>query len=207
MLDATIKPLINPWLERAARKLVRFGCTANGVTVFGLLLGLVAALCIASGQFFAGLALVLISRIFDGLDGALARLTAPTDYGGFLDITLDFVFYGAIPLAFIIADPSANALAGATLIFSFYVNGASFLAFAVMAEKRGLAADERGTKSFFFSTGLTEATETIIAFVLFCLFPQWFAPLAFIFAAMCVYTAVSRIVLARKSLDQTEDRA
>jgi len=207
MLDASLKPLIEPWLNRVARRLVCLGLTANTITVCGLVVGLVAAAFIAFGLYVAGLILILASRMLDGLDGAVARLNTPTDYGGFLDITLDFVFYGVIPLAFVIADPSSNALAGATLIFSFYVNGASFLAYAVMVEKRGLTSSQRGSKSFFFSTGLTEATETIVAFMLFCLFPQWFAPLAWIFAGLCFYTALSRIVLSRKALDQTIDKA
>jgi phosphatidylglycerophosphate synthase len=129
----------------------------------------------------------------------VARLEGKTDYGGFLDIVLDFVFYGAIPLGFVLLDPAANAVAGAVLIFTFYVNGASFLAFAVMAERRGLSSDARGEKSIFFTTGLAEATETILLFVAFCLLPASFATLAYVFAALTAYTAVSRIVLARRS--------
>ena len=49
----------------------------------------------------------------------------------------DFVFYGAIPMAFIMADPGQNAVAGAVLLLSFYINGASFLAYGLIAEKRG----------------------------------------------------------------------
>ena len=99
------------------------------------------------------------------------------------------------------ADPAANAVAGAALIFSFYVNGGSFLAYAVMAEKRGLKTEERGEKSLFFTTGLAEATETIAFFVAFCLFPAWFSVLAGIFAVLCLYTATSRILLAARALD------
>ena len=112
---------------------------------------------------------------------------------------LDFAFYGLVPLGFVLADPSANSVAGAVLILSFYVNGASFLAYAVMAEKRGLSTDARGEKSLFFTTGLAEATETIAFFVAFCVFPEWFAVLAFVFAALCFYTAVSRIVIAART--------
>ena len=135
-------------------------------------------------------------RLGDGLDGAVARIRGKTDFGGYLDIVLDFLFYGAIPVGFAILDPGANALAAAILVLSFYVNGASFLAFAIMAEKRGLSTEARGQKSLFFTTGLAEATETIAFFVAFCLFPGWFAALAYVFAAICFYTALSRIVLA-----------
>ena len=125
------------------------------------------------------------SRLGDGLDGALARIRGKTDLGGYLDIVLDFVFYGAIPLGFVIADPQANAVAGAVLIFSFYVNGASFLAYSIIAEKRKMETSVRGEKSIFFTAGLAEATETIAVFVAFCLFPAWFPQIAYTFAAVC----------------------
>jgi phosphatidylglycerophosphate synthase len=146
-----------------------------------------------------GLVLILLSRLGDSLDGAVAKVNGRTDFGGYLDIVLDFVFYGAVPLGFVVADPAANALAGAALIFSFYVNGASFLAYAIMAEKRKMKTVARGEKSLFFTTGLAEATETIGVFAALCLFPGWFPEIAYAFAALCVYTAISRIVLASRA--------
>ena len=134
----------------------------------------------------------------DRFDGAVARLKGPTDLGGYLDIVLDFAVYGAIPLGFILASPEANALAGAVLLVSFYVNGASFLAYAAVAARLGLETRARGTKSIYFTTGLAEGTETILFFVLFCLLPQWFAPLALVFAAMCFWTAFWLVMVARR---------
>lgn len=207
MLDGALKPHIDPIMTRLGRGLVKMGFTADLVTIGGLVLGLVAAAFIAFELYLLGMIFLLASRIFDGLDGAVARLTQPTDFGGYLDITLDFVFYGAIPLAFVIADPAQNGLAGAVLIFTFYINGASFLASAIMAEKHKLTTTQRGQKSFFFTTGLAEATETIAVFVLFCLVPAWFAPIAYIFAAICAYTALARIVQTRAMLNQTASSA
>lgn len=201
MLDGWARQRIDPALHALARGLHRAGIGADAITVAACAVGLAAAAAIAAGWFVTGLVLLLASRLGDGLDGAVARLAGPTDRGGFLDIVLDFVFYGAIPLGFVLADPAANAVAGAVLIFSFYVNGGSVLAFAVMAEKRGLDPARRGEKSLLFTTGLTEATETIAFFVAFCLLPGWFAPLAFLFAALCFYTALSRVVLACRSFD------
>ena len=131
----------------------------------------------------------------------MARHSFRTDRGGFLDIVLDFAFYAAIPLAFVLARPEANAVAGAVLLASFYVNGASFLAYAVMAEKRGLSGAARGQKSLYFTTGLAEATETIAVFCLACLFPDAFPVLAYVFAAACFVTAAARIALAVRTFD------
>ncbi|MCO6389836.1 CDP-alcohol phosphatidyltransferase family protein [Aliihoeflea aestuarii] len=196
MLDGWLKPAIDPLLDRVARMLVERSVSADAVTLAGFAVGLAAAGAIAFEAYLLGLVLLLASRIGDGLDGAIARQTRKTDFGGYLDIVLDFAFYGAIPLGFVLADPSANAVAGAVLILSFYVNGSSFLAYSVMAERRGLSTETRGKKSLFFTTGLMEASETIAFFVAFCLFPVWFPMLAYVFAALCVYTALSRIILA-----------
>lgn len=197
MLDGTARKLIQPTLDRTGTWLAGRGVRADHITVFACLLGLAAAALIATGYMTLALVLIIISRIGDGLDGSVARASRKTDFGGYLDITLDFVFYGAIPLGFVIHDPAANGLAGAALIFSFYVNGASFLAYAIVAEKRGLSTEARGVKSIYFTTGLAEASETFLVFGLFCLWPAGFAPVAWVFAVICLYTALSRIMQAR----------
>ena len=196
MLDGWARKRIDPALDAVGRALHRGGVSANAVTLTSFAVGMAAAVAIAFGLLWLGLALILLSRLGDGLDGAVAKLAGRTDLGGYLDIVLDFAFYGAIPLAFVILDPAQNGVAGAVLLAVFYANGASFLAYAIMAEKRGIASDARGPKSLFFTTGLAEATETIAVFVAFCAFPAWFAAIAYSFAAITGYTALSRIVLA-----------
>ncbi|MEO6298343.1 MAG: CDP-alcohol phosphatidyltransferase family protein, partial [Paracoccaceae bacterium] len=108
----------------------------------------------------------------------------------------DFLFYGAVPLAFALRAPDTNALAAAFLLLSFYVNGSSFLGYAVLAEKRGLQTKARGVKSLYFTAGLLEGTETILFFAAICWWPEWFAPLAWVFGVLCLVTAVSRVLLA-----------
>lgn len=194
MLDRAATALLKPALDRAAARLVRAGVGADAVTFTGFALGLAAALAIALGAPLFGLALLMASRLCDGLDGAVARQTAPTDRGAFLDITLDFLFYASVPLAFAFADPAHNALPAAVLLAAFIGTGSSFLAFAVLAERRGLASAAYPQKGFFFLGGLTEATETLACFAAMCLWPQHFAPLAWGFAALCALTTVSRLV-------------
>lgn len=198
LLDGVVRKQIDPILDAIGKKMAGAGVTANGVTIAAFFVGVAAMVSIIQMWFWTGLIFLLFSRLLDGLDGCVARATSPTDFGGYLDIVLDFAFYGMIPLAFIIVNPADNAIAGGILILSFYVNGASFLAYATMAEKRDLSTDQRGSKSLYFTTGLAEGTETIVTFVLFCLLPQWFALIAYIFAAVCFYTALSRIMLARE---------
>ena len=201
MLDSFAQRLIEPVLSRLARRLVALKVTANQLTLAGFAIGLLAAALIAQGAYRAGLLLLLLSRLCDGLDGAVARQTQPTDRGGFLDITLDFIFYAAVVLAFALADPAANALAAAALLAGFMGTGSSFLAFAVMAAKRQVSKPMTGSKSFYFLGGLTEGTETLGFFVAMCLWPAQFALLAWVFAGLCVLTTLSRVVWGCKAFD------
>ncbi|KZM51443.1 CDP-alcohol phosphatidyltransferase family protein [Labrenzia sp. OB1] len=200
MLDARLRPLIDPPLNRMGRMLAATGIGANAMTLAGFALGVAAAVAIAAGAFLAGLLLIALNRLADGLDGAIARATRKTDLGGYLDITLDFFFYGAIPFAFAINDPASNALAAAALLTSFYANGSAFLAFAIMAERKGLTTDSQGSKSLYYLGGLAEGTETITLFLLMALLPGWFAPLAWIFAVVCFVSAAARVLIGVKAL-------
>ena len=198
MLDATARKIIDRPLNWLGRHLAARGVTANQVTLAGLFLGLGAAALIGFAHYHTALVALLLSRLADGLDGAVARASHTTDFGGYLDIAADFLFYGAIPMAFVMADPAVNGAAGAFLLTSFYFNGTSFLGFAILAEKKQMRTDARGVKSLYFTGGLLEGTETIAFFVLLCLFPAWFALLAWIFGGLCFVTALSRILLARR---------
>ena len=198
MLDGAARKVIDPILNLIGPLLARRGITANQVTMTGLGLGLLAAGMIALGAVEAALLPLLASRVADGLDGAVARATQKTDFGGYLDIAADFLFYGAIPMAFVWLDPTANGMAGAFLLASFYFNGTSFLGFAILAEKQKMQTVSRGVKSLYFTGGLLEGTETILFFVALCLWEDHFSPLAWGFGILCFVTAGSRILLARQ---------
>lgn len=196
MLDGYMRRLIDPPLDRLGAGLARMGASANGVTLVGLAAGMAAAVAIGLGQPMSGLGLILVSRLLDGLDGAVARATRKTDFGGYLDIVADFAFYGAIPLAFAVWIPAENALPAAFLVTSFYINGASFLGYAVLAEKHGHETTSRGIKSLFFSGGLLEGSETIALFVFVCAVPELFPALAWGFGALTLVTTFGRILSA-----------
>lgn len=196
MLDPLMVRLIGPPINWAGRRLAQRGISANSVTVFGFLIGLGALPALAFNAPNLALVFVLLNRIADGLDGAIARATQKSDFGAYLDIVLDFIFYAAIALGFALLDPN-NALIVAILIASFVGTGASFLAYAVIAAKQGLETESRGKKSFFYSGGLAEGTETVVFFVLICAQPDWFVPAASVFIIMCWITVAMRINQAR----------
>ena len=204
MLDKFAVKAIRWPLYQSAKFLDKFGVTANQITTVGFLFGVISAGAVVIGWFYLALILILVNRMFDGLDGALARIQGITDAGGFLDIVLDFIFYSIIPFAFVLYEPSQNGVAGAFLIFSFIGTGSSFLAFAVMAAKRNVPDPVYSQKSLYYLSGLTEGTETIACLVLFCIFPQYFHIIAFVFGAACWLTTGTRIYGGFQSLNSTE---
>lgn len=194
MLDRLALAALRPALDRLAAGLVRRGVGADSVTWSGFALGMAGAVAIALQGYLAGLALLLAGRLADGLDGAIARATRPTDRGAFLDISVDFLFYASVPLAFAVADPARNALAAACLLAAFIGTGSTFLAFAVLAERRRLASAAYPRKGIYYLGGLAEGTETIACFAAMCLAPRYFAWWAGGFAVLCALTVVGRLV-------------
>ena len=204
MLDRfSIKVLKMP-LELTAKGLHKFNVTADQTTLFGFMLGCMALPSLIFQQYGLALVFVILNRLCDGLDGALARIQGISDSGGFLDISLDFLFYSLVPFGFVLANAEQNAIAGAFLIFSFIGTGSSFLAFAVMAGKRDIENPVYKNKSLYYMAGLTEGTETIACFVIFCLFPDYFAQIAYVFGTLCWITTTNRIWAGYTTLKRHE---
>lgn len=201
MLDTFfIKTLKYP-LRLTARVIDKCGVKANQITLVGFVVGMMVLPALYFGNAFLALIFVVINRVMDGLDGAVARVQGPTDLGGYLDITLDFIFYSAVIFGFALMNPVDNALAASFLIFAFMGTGSSFLAFAIMAEKRQIERLDYGKKSLYFLGGLTEGTETIAFLVLICLFPLHFAVLAYVFGFLCWITTVTRLYAGYRTLN------
>jgi phosphatidylglycerophosphate synthase len=200
MFDTRLRRLIDPPLDRVARLVDALPVSANAVTIAGLVVGLLAAAAIAAGWFALALAGIAVNRLFDGLDGAIARRKGTSDLGGYYDIVFDFLFYGAVPLAFAIHDPARNALPAAMLLAGFYANGATFLTFAIVAAKRGITTAVQGRKSIYYFAGIAEGFETIAVFCLMVVFPAAFWWLAPAFAALCLVSAGARILSVRERL-------
>lgn len=192
MIDAALLPHVKRAIDRPARMLVARGVGADQITLVGFGIGLLGVLALWAGIFWVALLCLALNRLADGLDGAVARLTRPTDRGAFLDIALDFMFYGLFPLGFALHDPTMNALPAAVLICSFIGTGSSFLAFSIIAEKRGLASKDYPAKGIYYLGGLTEGAETIAIFVAMCLFPAAFPWLAYGYAGLCAITTLTR---------------
>ena len=202
MLDPLLNKILRPPLAIAAKPLTRLGITADQVTIFGFVLGILAVPAIIAEQFNLALVLILLNRVCDGLDGAVARQTYSSDAGGFLDISLDFIFYSAIVFAFIVSHTEQNAVASSLLMLSFTATGSCFLAFAIMASKHNIDNPHYPNKSMHYMGGLAEGFETIVVLCLFCLVPQHFVPIALFYTAACCITAGVRIVTGYRTLSK-----
>lgn len=204
MFDARLRPLIDPPLNAAGRALARAGVGANALTLLGVVLAIAAGAALAQQSYTLGLGLIVANRLLDGLDGAVARASRLTDFGGYLDIVGDFVFYVAVPVGFGLA-AADNAVPALWLTGSFALTGISFLAFAALASKRGIDTEAHGRKSFFYHTGLAEGTETIVAFVAMCLLPEQFGWIAGIYTVLCLLTVLQRSLAARSMFHETRN--
>lgn len=205
MFDKAARKLIDPPLNMVGRKLAGAGVSADLITACGFAVGLLALPLIAAELYLWALAAILANRVFDGLDGAVARHSQVTDFGAYLDIVCDFIFYAAVPVGFALAAPQNNAVAAIILVFSFVGTGSTFLGFAIMAAKRGIGTQVHGAKSFFYLGGLTEGSETIAFFIAICLWPGAFVPLALTFAGLAWITAITRVAMSWSSFSGAPD--
>jgi phosphatidylglycerophosphate synthase len=193
MFDVALRRQLDPLLDRLGRSLAACSANANAVSLVGLAVGLTTVPLLARAHYMAALAAILLNRLIDGLDGAVARCRDLTPFGGYLDIVCDMAFYAAVPVGFALAS-AENALWAALLLASFVCTASSFLGRAIIAEQLGeRSRGARRRKSFFHAQGLVEGGETILAFVLFCLRPAWFPELAGAFAGLCLVTAAARV--------------
>lgn len=194
MIDRELRAALAPAVERIARVLARIGIRPLAVTMVGLALAVAAAAAAANASWRIALTLWLLSRIPDGVDGPLARVTdGGTPLGGWADISADLTAYGAFIVGCAIGNPDAR-IACLVLLLTYYVNGGSMLALSAAAAQRGVARPDERT--FLFSRGLAEGAETIVVHSIMVLIPAWMAAVAWTFSAMVLATIFQRIRLA-----------
>ena len=199
MFDTTLRKTKDRIGEPIARRLINI--SPNTISLIGLGFGIASAIFAARQLYFFGLAFWLLNRIFDGLDGLLARLhNKQDDFGGYLDIILDFVAYAAIPLGFGLGLASQNVyLALAFLLSIYYLNTASWMFLPAILEKRS-ARDPETTTTIIMPAGLIGGFETILFYSLFFLLPQYILELFIVFSLLILITIIQRLFWAKKNL-------
>ena len=175
----------------------------NVLSLIALLLGLSAAVAAATGAWAAGLVLWLANRVTDGLDGTVARVAGrQTDFGGYLDILLDFIVYAAIPLGFAMQSTDRLVLVLAVALEGmFLVNACSWMYLSAVLEKRASGARVTGElTTVTMPPALVAGFETVIFFALFYLFPLKLPLLFGLMTTLVGLNVVQRLVWARRVL-------
>ena len=204
MFDRSIQKIVQIPLKFIGRYVLQFA-QPNHVTFLGFIFGIVMCLLIYFQLFKLALVFLLLNRISDGLDGAMARLTSPTPRGGYFDIVADFLIYAGFVLSFGLGNQE-NLLISALLLFSYIGTGTTFLAKAAIQHqvdqtKHSIEQENEIHKSFHYASGLIEGTETIIFMILCLISPSYFNLIGFVFFILCLITIVSRIYVCYKELN------
>ncbi|HVA58553.1 MAG TPA: CDP-alcohol phosphatidyltransferase family protein [Gemmatimonadaceae bacterium] len=202
MFDDYLRALKDRLLAPLARRLGGM-VHPNAVTVIGFVVGMGSAGAGARGAYTLGLMLWLVNRFLDGFDGTVARASGrQSDFGGYLDIVLDFAVYAAIPIGFAIAAASRTTiLAAVVLVGVFYVNAASWMYLAALLERRALGAAANGElTSVTMPPGLVAGTETAVAYTLFFIWPGHIVLLFGAMAVLVAATVAQRLVWAWRIL-------
>ncbi len=198
MFDRQIQNFTQKPLIIIAKLFLKF-LKPNQMTILGFILGFVMCILIFFQFHFAALALLILNRVCDGLDGTMARLTTPTPLGGYLDIVSDFTIYSGFVLAFGLSNISYTSLS-MILLFLYIGTCTTFLAKAAIQTQLDKISEtndtvERLPKSFHYTSGLVEGTETIIYMILCLLLPNFFILISIIFGILCLITFISRIIV------------
>ena len=200
MLDRHTRGVAASTLDPVATWLADRSVGANYLTALGFVFGFGACGAIAYGQWTLGLGLWLVNRLFDGLDGLVARKSEPSDLGGFLDLSADFAIYAGFVVAVAIALPHAR-LVSVVLLATYYLSGTAFLTWSGLVQKQASKpVHSEGERSLAFLPGLAEGTETIVVYCLICIVPSWAVPIMWTFAGVVLITAGQRIWWATKTL-------
>ncbi|MCB8949398.1 MAG: CDP-alcohol phosphatidyltransferase family protein [Ardenticatenaceae bacterium] len=171
-------------------------------SVLGLIAGVGAALAAWQQSYLLAALLWWLNRILDGFDGAVARIThSQSDFGGYLDIIIDYVVYAAVPAGLALGRmETAVTYALIFLLCTFYVNGASWMYLAAILEKRTHQQAARLT-SIVMPAGLVGGTETIIFYSIFIIFPSVLTWSFSLMAVLVAITVVQRLIWAIRHLN------
>ncbi len=174
----------------------------NHMTILGFIFGILMCILVFFKFYLSALLFLILNRLCDGLDGAMARLTIPSPLGGYLDIVFDFTIYSGFVLAFGLSN-SNYTMISMVLLFLYIGTGTTFLARAALQTQldkipQSSELNQELPKSFYFSSGLIEGTETIIFMILCLLLPNYYIFISIIFGILCLITFISRVIVCYK---------
>lgn len=194
MNKAHIEASTRRTVERLVVPLARTGIDPNALTVAGLAVSAVTAVCIGFGWTLAGGLLVLVTGGFDMLDGAVARVSGNgSRFGAFLDSTLDrwaegLIFTGLV-WYFVAQDARIEiVLAVTTMIGSMLIS-------YTRARAEGLGVD--------CEVGVLQRPERLLVLGIALLGPAWLLSAGlWLLSVVTQITAVQRILHVHGELER-----
>ena len=189
MFDPELRIVKHRLLSPLAEKIT---VSATYLTGLGFAIGLLSVMFAWQGRYWLALMAWLLNRLFDGLDGEVARVkTQQSDWGGYLDILADFVVYALLPIGLMMSNTSLSGwFALAFMLACFYVNAASWMYLSALLEKRQAT---QSLTSITMPKGLIEGTETIVMYCLFIVFHDFLAILYSLMALLVIITIFQRL--------------
>ena len=174
----------------------------NHITLLGFIFGIFMCILVFFQFYLHAFVLLVLNRLCDGLDGTMARLNVPTPLGGYLDIVSDFTIYSGFVLAFGLSN-SNYAIISMVLLFLYIGTGTTFLAQAILQKQldkmpNSSELNQELPKSFYYSYGLIEGTETTIFMIMCLLLPNFYIFISIIFGILCLITFISRVAVCYK---------
>ena len=197
----------NKKVNHLAKILHKHSISANTVSIFGFVVGMMAINFLAMNMYFEALVCIIINRFCDALDGAVARIEGVTKFGTFLDLCLDYVFYAGVIFGFSLADPYENAVSACFLLFGFTASSSALLAYGLITHNSSKKSNESKKESPFYLGGFAQGFETLSAFVLLCIMPFAFLPIAIALGCWCILKALVIVSTAYYKLVINEQKS
>jgi phosphatidylglycerophosphate synthase len=192
MFDKYLRPMKDKLLISLANKTASV-FSPNQISFFSFFFGLLSCLMIFLHQIYPALAFWIINRLLDGLDGTVARISKKqSDWGGYLDIMLDFIIYALVPISFTIAYSTLliDFIMLAVMLALFYINTASWMYLSALIEKHSINSNIPEQTSLSMPSGLMEGTETLVLFSLLYIFPF---QIIYFYSFICLLTIIGII--------------
>lgn len=191
-----LRLIMRSFFNDAGKTLAKMGISANLMSLIGFVIGIFTINFLAMEMYATAILCIILNRVCDALDGAIARNSQVTDFGVFLDATLDYIFYAGVIFGFALANPAENAVAAAFLLLAFTASACAMLAYAVVAYKTKSSQEIKLGMSPFYLGGLAQGFETLIVLLAMCVLPHWFMPLAIILGVLSFIKALSIMITA-----------
>ncbi|WP_227821168.1 CDP-alcohol phosphatidyltransferase family protein [Clostridioides sp. ZZV15-6383] len=193
MLDTHARKYVEPFISKGAEFFLKLKLTPNNVTIIALIVGISTSLFIYLDMKVLAIITLWVSGYLDAVDGDMARSSNKTSlFGTLMDITFDRIVEISMILVFGLKmiDVRLNLM---ILLSSILMSMTIFLTVGALTDKKGM-------KSFYYQAGVAERSEGFILFTLMILFQSYIGIIANIFSIVVLFTAVQRLLEAKKIL-------